>query len=137
LDGSEDLASRGLGPMSVRADRKADGSFAAGLVVGGGIHLLAATVFVLMWLLQRAEAPTCFPDEDGVFVTLALALTVDTLGAIACGTLAAVRRRRRFTWGLLCAWLVGLVPVAAGTIDILAFIDALGMGCSGTSRTPW
>jgi hypothetical protein len=110
---------------------------AAGLVVGGGIHLVATTVFVLLWLLQGGEASTCFPDEDGVFVTLTLALTVDTLGAIACGIFAAARRRRRFTWGLVCAWLVGLVPVAASTIDILAFIESLGMGCSGTSRTPW
>ena len=70
-------------------------------------------------------------------VTLALALTVDVLSAIACGIVAAARRRRRFSWGLACAWLVGLVPIAAGTLDVLAFRESLGMGCGETSRTPW
>jgi hypothetical protein len=119
------------------ADRKAGGSVAAGLVVGGCIHLVAAAVFVVMWHLQRAGAPTCFPDEDGVFGTLALALVVDALAAVACGIVAVTRRRRRFMWGLISAWLVGLVAVAAGTLDVLAFIELLGSGCGGTSRTPW
>ncbi|MCW3819294.1 hypothetical protein ONA91_33115 [Micromonospora sp. DR5-3] len=115
--------------------RRASGSVSAGLVVGGCIHLVAAAIFVVMWHLQRATAPMCFPDEDGVFLTLVLALTADALGAVTWGV--AARRRRRFMWGLVLAWLVGLIAVATGTLDILAFIESLGMGCSDSYRTPW
>jgi len=55
--------------------RRAAGSVSAGLVVGGCIHLVAAAIFVVMWHLQRATAPMCFPDGDGVFVTLVLRST--------------------------------------------------------------
>jgi hypothetical protein len=39
--------------------------------------------------------------------------------------------------GLVGGWLLGLILVVIGTVDVLAFIDTLGMGCGGGPGTPW
>jgi hypothetical protein len=108
-----------------------------GVALGTLAHVVGFGVFVLTWWYQRVEAPTCFPDGDGVFITLVFALVADLTVA---GVLAARYSARRFLklarW-VLGGWLGGLIVVVIGVADVMDYIQTLGMGCGGGPSTPW
>ena len=120
------------------ASSKPAGSVLIGLTVGLFNHTLAVVLFFLFWQSARIEAPRCFPDEDGVAGVLLQTLAVDAIGSVACGVVAVLLQRQRFTRGLVAGWIFGLVLVVAGTVEILRFRASLGMGCgSGVYHAPW
>jgi hypothetical protein len=126
----------GGGPAG--ATRVSAGPVLGGLIVGTLTHGLAIALFFVFWQSARAEAPRCFPDEDGVAVVLMQTLDVDAVGLVVCIVLAVVLRNRGFTRGIICGWVLGLVLVVLGTAEILQFRQSLGMGCGGGFyRAPW
>jgi hypothetical protein len=112
----------------------------AGAILGAAVHLAGLAVFLAVWWLQRTETPTCFPDEDGVFGTLMCSLAANVI--IIVGSCVVVVRHlprlpRSFLCGLVGGFMLGLIVVVIGIVDVLGFIDTLGMGCGDGTRTPW
>src|SRR5262245_13524892 len=84
----------------------------SGAILGAAVQLAGLAVFLAMWWLQRVEAPTCFPDEDGVFGTLLCSLAVNVIVIGGVGVVV-VRHRPRvprpFLSGLVGGCLIGLI----------------------------
>jgi hypothetical protein len=112
----------------------------SGAILGAAVHLAGLAVLLATWWVQRIEAPDCFPDEDGVFGTLLCSTTADAIMIVGFCVIA-VRHLPRLPWpflsGLVGGYLLGLVVVVTGILDVLTFIDTLGNGCGGSTRTPW
>jgi hypothetical protein len=113
---------------------------AKGILVGAAPHAATAALFLLMWVAQRADAPTCFPDEDGVSgsldCSLAICVMLSLVLAIYNGRRIA-ESSRPFLLGLAVGWGAGFVLVVVASVDVLAFVSTLGSGCGGSPRTPW
>jgi hypothetical protein len=112
----------------------------AGVLVGVFAHAPTGAVFIFSWILQRVSAPTCFPDEDGVMGSLVCSLLVGLVTSIVV-VFGVARRtgdaRQRFLTSALAGWVLGVILIVLAAMEVVAFVDTLGAGCGGSTRTPW
>jgi hypothetical protein len=124
-------------PVPITGNSRTHRRLIVGVLVGLSGHVVAAASFALLWIYSRHDAPTCFPDEDGVAGILAFALLVGIVTTGIAYMIARARGGQRFLLTAVLSWLAGLLPVIALAMQVLAFRATLGSGCGGSSHTPW